>query len=175
MLIDLKYWLINFMLLAAALALLRPWHGPLQPVRPAHVLCGIVLGLVPVVLVGALNIALTGSFSVLHFLALPAVGAAQFFLFQLLVAAAEELFFRGCLQGAIRRRWQSPALAVAGSALIFALAHLTGGRAGIAQFLIPLCAGLLFGAAYEKWHGCTMLSLILAHLLYDLAAVNVWL
>ena len=173
MLIDLKYWLINLIQLAAALALLRPWREPPRPVHPAHILIGVGLGLVPAMLVGTLNIALAGSFSVFQFLALPAGGAAQFFLFQLLVAAAEELFFRGCLQGAIRRRWQSPALAVAGSALIFALAHLTGGRAGIAQFLIPLCAGLLFGAAYEKWHGCTMLSLILAHLLYDLTVVNV--
>ncbi len=173
MLIDLKYWLINLALLAAALVLLRPWRGPLQPVCPAHILCGVGLGLVPVMLVGALNIALAGSFSVFQFLALPAGKAAQFFLFQLLVAAAEELFFRGCLQGAIRRRWRSPALAVAGSALLFALLHLTGGRTGMVQFLVPLCIGLLFGAAYEKRHSCTMLSLILAHLLYDLAVVNV--
>ena len=173
MLIDLKYWLINLIQLAAALALLRPWREPLRPLRPAHILIGVGLGLVPTALVGALNIALAGSFSVFQFLALPAGGAAQFFLFQLLVAAAEELLYRGYIQGAIKRQCRSSALAVAGSALIFALLHLTGGRVGALQFLTPLCGGLLFGAAYEKWRSCTMLSLILAHLLYDLAVINV--
>ena len=165
MVIDLKYWLINLIQLAAALALLRPWREPPRPVHPAHILIGVGLGLVPTMLVGALNIALAGSFSVFQFLALPAGGAAQFFLFQLLVAAAEELLYRGCIQSAI--------LAVVGSALIFALLHLTGGRASILQFLLPLFVGLLFGAAYEKCRRCTMLSLILAHLLYDLAVANV--
>lgn len=173
MVIDLKYWLINLIQLAAALALLRPWREPPRPVHPAHILIGVGLGLVPTMLVGALNIALAGSFSVFQFLALPAGGAAQFFLFQLLVAAAEELLYRGCIQSAIKRQCRSSALAVVGSALIFALLHLTGGRASILQFLLPLFVGLLFGAAYEKCRRCTMLSLILAHLLYDLAVANV--
>ena len=63
------------------------------------------------------------------------------------VALPEELLFRGLLQGELRARGASPALAIAVGAAVFALAHLPrAGPAGLATFF----PGLLFGWLRER-------------------------
>jgi membrane protease YdiL (CAAX protease family) len=63
----------------------------------------------------------------------------------LLAAVGEEALFRGALYGALRR-WGAP-VAVAGSALLFALVHIPS--YGPAALPVDLGAGLLFG--WQRW------------------------
>jgi membrane protease YdiL (CAAX protease family) len=63
----------------------------------------------------------------------------------LVAAVAEEALFRGALYGALRR-WGAP-VAVAGSALLFALVHIPS--YGPAALPVDLGAGLLFG--WQRW------------------------
>jgi membrane protease YdiL (CAAX protease family) len=63
----------------------------------------------------------------------------------LLAAVAEEALFRGALYGALRR-WGAP-VAIAGSALLFALVHIPS--YGPAALPVDLGAGLLFG--WQRW------------------------
>jgi membrane protease YdiL (CAAX protease family) len=60
-------------------------------------------------------------------------------------AAAEELFFRRLLYGALER--YGPALAVLVSAVLFALVHAP--HYGLIAFPIDLAAGLVFG--WQRW------------------------
>jgi len=62
-----------------------------------------------------------------------------------LAAVAEEALFRGALYGLLERA--GPALAVAGSALLFALLHAP--LYGMAALPVDLGAGLLF--AWQRW------------------------
>jgi membrane protease YdiL (CAAX protease family) len=74
---------------------------------------------------------------------LPATGAAV--LADSLAAVAEEAFFRRLVYG--RLASMGPALAIAGSALLFALVHVP--IYGVAVFWVDLGAGLLFG--WQRW------------------------
>ena len=74
---------------------------------------------------------------------------------------AEELFFRGAVQGAVG--WLA-------ASLLFALLHSGPGRALRLWTLFALCAGLLFGALM-LWRG-NLLAPVLAHFLVN--AVNLY-
>lgn len=81
------------------------------------------------------------------------------------VALCEELLYRGFVFAAIERATSSAGLAVAGSALLFALAHLYQGKRGVrTSFFV----GLLF-AVTRIWTG-SIAPTILTHLVVDLLA-----
>ena len=66
-----------------------------------------------------------------------------------LAPLVEELVFRAGLQESLLRRWRSPRVANALTALVFALAHvLVRGEAAALAVGLP---ALLIGAAYERW------------------------
>lgn len=89
-----------------------------------------------------------------------------FFAFQLLVVVTEELFFRGWLLSVLQIRLH-PALAVGITALLFGLVHLI--TAGLVSFLFSTVLGLVFAVVKVKFKSCSVYSLMLAHLLYNLA------
>ena len=64
-------------------------------------------------------------------------------------SGAEELTFRGWLQGDLRRRWgRWPALGAA--AVLFAVLHFVAAAQEPLTFVTMLLGGLLFGLVYEK-------------------------
>jgi hypothetical protein len=74
----------------------------------------------------------------------------------LVIGPAEELLFRGIIQGRLREVF-GPVGAIALASVIFGLGHaaaLTGGTGGVAAFAIPLAAlsllSVVFGVAYER-------------------------
>lgn len=89
-----------------------------------------------------------------------------FFAFQLLVAVTEELFFRGWLLSVFQIKLH-PALSVAITALLFGLVHLV--TSGLISFIFSTVLGLVFAFVKVKFKSCSVYSLILAHLLYNLA------
>ena len=138
---------------------------------PAQLIWGLVLFALPALVLAVINLSLTGRFVPFQFLTLPGSRAVAFLLFQLLVAVTEECFFRGWMQSGLAKhlpRWA----AVCVTAAVFSLLHLTGGLQAT-NLLLPLAIGLLFGFAKERFRDCTVPALVLAHLLYDLAVVNV--
>ena len=62
-------------------------------------------------------------------------------------AFIEELFFRGFMQGTLMRWWQSPALALAATTLVFGCYHLLG-RWGWRPVAGATLAGLALGLLY---------------------------
>jgi membrane protease YdiL (CAAX protease family) len=81
------------------------------------------------------------------------------------VALCEELLYRGFVFAAIERATSSAGLAAAGSAFLFALAHLYQGKRGVRTTFF---VGLLF-AVSRIWTG-SIAPTILAHLVVDLLA-----
>jgi membrane protease YdiL (CAAX protease family) len=89
----------------------------------------------------------------------------------LVIGPAEELLFRGIIQGRLRQVF-GPVSAIGIASLVFGFAHataLTGGSGGIASFLIPLTAlsllSVVFGVTYEKTDNLVVPALI--HGAYD--------
>jgi len=89
------------------------------------------------------------------------ITAAQAIALAALSGFAEELFFRGAVQGAVG--WLA-------ASLLFALLHSGPGRALRLWTLFALCAGLLFGALM-LWRG-NLLAPVLAHFVVN--AVNLY-
>lgn len=89
-----------------------------------------------------------------------------FFAFQLLVAVTEELFFRGWLLSVLQIKLH-PALSIIITALFFGLIHLA--TSGLVSFIFSTVLGLIFAFAKIKSKSCSVYSLMLAHLLYNLA------
>lgn len=82
------------------------------------------------------------------------------------VAVCEEFLYRGFVFTAFHRAFgDSPAAAIAGSALLFAAAHAYQGRRGI---VVTLVVGLIF-AAVRLWTG-SLVAPMIAHLVADLIA-----
>jgi len=73
------------------------------------------------------------------------------FLMAFVPAFAEEFFFRGTLQKIFLRWWKSPAAAVIGSALFFALMHGTFGKI-IPIFLMGILLGVIFHVTQQLWY-----------------------
>lgn len=89
----------------------------------------------------------------------------------LVIGPAEELLFRGIIQGRLREVF-GPVGAIATASVIFGLGHataLTGGSGGIAAFAIPLAAlsllSVVFGVTYERTGN--LLVPVLIHGAYD--------
>lgn len=88
----------------------------------------------------------------------------------LLVAPAEELVFRGVVQG-LFRRVVGPAPAIAAASVLFGVAHwlaLTGGGGGrVSYVLVAAVLGVVLGVAYERTANLVVPTLI--HGLYNVS------
>lgn len=133
---------------------------------------GLGLAAVLIAAIAALNIAVAGSFSPFPMFVSPHLyGAKNIVLilaFQLLVAIVEEFFFRGWLLTLQRAKGQPVWAAVLLNSLLFGLLHLVTTRSML-SFAISFAIGLLFAFARSKFRHCTVYSLILAHLIYNLS------
>ncbi|MGN0600174.1 MAG: lysostaphin resistance A-like protein [Oscillospiraceae bacterium] len=87
------------------------------------------------------------------------------------VGAAEELVFRGFIYKKIMDISGKAWVAVAVSSILFGLFHIFGGS--IAQIVMTSFIGTFFCLCRMKIRNCTLLSLIIAHGLYD-AMIVVW-
>ena len=133
---------------------------------------GLGLALFFIAVMVFVNVAIVGIPFLLHvthkfgFLTWGAKNALIFFVFTLFVAVTEELFFRGWLLSVLKIKLH-PALSVVITALLFGLVHLI--TAGLVSFLFSTVLGLVFALIKVKFKSCSVYSLMLAHLLYNLA------
>lgn len=97
--------------------------------------------------------------------------AYQFLHMVLGVALAEELAFRGYLFHKLLELWPSRWFAIIVSSVLFGLLHVFNGN--VMQVVVTALLGLLYCVFREKIRGCTLLSLILAHGLYD-GLITLW-
>lgn len=104
--------------------------------------------------------------SLFGFLKYGTVNTLIFFAFQLLVSITEELFFRGWLLSVLQIKLH-PALPIIITALLFGMIHLV--TSGLTSFIFSTVLGLVFAFAKIKFKSCSVYSLMLAHLLYNLA------
>lgn len=81
------------------------------------------------------------------------------------VAICEEFIYRGFIQGLFQSLGGSAAAGIAGSAVLFAAAHLYQGRRGLVSTFI---VGVVF--ATMRWWTGNLLPTICAHFVADLAA-----
>lgn len=81
------------------------------------------------------------------------------------VALAEELVFRGYIFNKLLKIKNSKWFAIVTSSLLFGLFHVFNGN--IIQLFMTAFIGLVFCIFREKIKGCTLLSLIIAHGVYD--------
>ena len=128
--------------LLAALFVVLLAVGLAWPVRPG---AGAVTG----AHVGTAAVAAAGmtAFAVGRLVGWPGIAAvsSRFVVLNCLAAVAEEAFFRRLVYAALERH--GPALAVAGSTVLFAMVHLT--VYGMWAMPIDLAAGLLLG--WQRW------------------------
>lgn len=87
------------------------------------------------------------------------------------VALAEELVFRGYIFYKLLEIKNSKWFAIIVSSLLFGLFHIFNGN--IIQLFMTSFLGFLFCIFREKIKGCTLLSLIIAHGVYD-AMIILW-
>ena len=87
------------------------------------------------------------------------------------VALVEELIFRGYIFYKLLEIKNSKAFAIMISSMLFGLFHVFNGN--LLQVLITAIIGLLYCIFREKIKGCTLLSLIIAHGIYD-ALIVLW-
>lgn len=92
----------------------------------------------------------------------------------LLVAPAEELLFRGAIQGRLRQRF-GPAPAVVGASLLFGSVHLTNFTGAlppiVATIALLAVVGSIFGVAYERTGNLAVPVVI--HGVYNLVLLSV--
>jgi membrane protease YdiL (CAAX protease family) len=88
------------------------------------------------------------------------------------VALAEEFVFRGMLFEKLRRVGGNNAIAVICSSVLFGLFHIFNGN--LIQVVMTTLIGLFFCFCRLKIRNCSVLSLIIAHGVYD-AMITVWL
>ncbi|MGB4588378.1 MAG: type II CAAX endopeptidase family protein [Clostridiaceae bacterium] len=87
------------------------------------------------------------------------------------VALVEELIFRGYIFYKLLEIKNSKAFAIIISSLLFGLFHIFSGN--LIQVMVTAIIGLLYCLFREKINGCTLLSLIIAHGIYD-ALIVLW-
>lgn len=87
------------------------------------------------------------------------------------VGLAEEFVFRGFIYNRIKKIGRSNAVAVIGSSVLFGIFHLFGGS--IVQMIMTAFIGAFFCLCKLKIKNCSLLSLIIAHGIYD-ALITVW-
>ena len=88
------------------------------------------------------------------------------------VALVEEFVFRGFFYKKLETLFGSAVGAIIGSSILFGLFHFLGGNIG--QIILTGFIGAIFCICRVKIKNCTMLSLIIAHGVYD-ALITVWL
>jgi len=87
------------------------------------------------------------------------------------VALAEELVFRGYIFNKLLEIKDSKWFAIIISSLLFGFFHIFNGN--IIQIFMTALIGLIYCIFREKIKGCTLLSLIIAHGIYD-AMITLW-
>ena len=87
------------------------------------------------------------------------------------VGFTEEFIFRGFLFDKFKKVFGTETAAVIGSSVLFGLFHIFGGN--IVQIVITGLLGALFCLCRKKIKGCSTLSLIIMHGIYD-ALITVW-
>lgn len=97
--------------------------------------------------------------------------AYEFFYAIFGVALAEELVFRGYLFYKLLEIKNSRWFAIILSSALFGLLHIFSGN--LIQVVMTAFIGFLYCILREKFKGCTLLSLIIAHGLYD-AMIVLW-
>ncbi|MBP5268540.1 MAG: CPBP family intramembrane metalloprotease [Ruminococcus sp.] len=87
------------------------------------------------------------------------------------VGAAEELVFRGFIYSKLKSLFGKEIYAAVGSSLLFGLFHVF--RGNIAQIFVTAVIGFIFCTYRNKIKGCTLLSLMICHGVYD-AMITIW-
>ena len=95
----------------------------------------------------------------------------NFVYFIVAVGAVEEFIFRGFLYRRLQLLFNSEAVAIVGSSILFGTFHLFHGN--VAQLIMTTLIGILFCVLRRNSKSCTTLSLIIAHGVYD-ALIGVW-
>mgnify|MGYP003412235086 CR=1 FL=1 len=88
------------------------------------------------------------------------------------VALVEEFVFRGFFYKKLETLFGSAVGAIIGSSILFGLFHFLGGNIG--QIILTGFIGAIFCICRVKIKNCTLLSVIIAHGVYD-ALITVWL
>lgn len=88
------------------------------------------------------------------------------------IALVEEFVFRGFFYKKLETLLGSAVGAIIGSSVLFGLFHFLGGN--IVQILLTSIIGAIFCICRVKIKNCTLLSVIIAHGVYD-ALITVWL
>lgn len=96
----------------------------------------------------------------------------DFVYFIFAIALVEEFVFRGFFYTKMKKLFGSSTGAIIGSSILFGLFHFPGGN--IVQILLTGIIGAVFCVCRVKIKNCTLLSVIIAHGVYD-ALVTVWL
>lgn len=89
------------------------------------------------------------------------------FFYILFVGMGEEILFRGYLMHRIKEVSGSKIMSVVLSSVIFGLWHFPGGRDFI-QVFVTASLGAFYGTCYYKVNNCSVLSLAIAHGLYNI-------
>lgn len=97
--------------------------------------------------------------------------AYEFFYCIFAIGFVEEFVFRGFIYENIKRISQKDMIAIIGSSVLFGAFHLFSGN--IIQMLMTACIGVFFCFCRLKIKNCSILSLIIAHGIYD-ALITVW-
>lgn len=95
----------------------------------------------------------------------------EFFYCILAVGFVEEFVFRGFFYEKINSISQKDMIAIAGSSILFGAFHIFSGN--IVQMIMTMFLGVLFCFCKLKIRNCSILSLIIAHGIYD-ALITVW-
>lgn len=95
----------------------------------------------------------------------------EFFYCIAAVGFVEELVFRGFVYNRIKKISQNEIAAVIGSSVLFGVFHLFGGN--IVQMIMTAFIGFFLCLCRSKVKNCSLLSLIIAHGIYD-ALISVW-
>lgn len=95
----------------------------------------------------------------------------EFFYCIAAIGFVEELVFRGFIYNRIKKISRNEIAAVIGSSVLFGVFHLFGGN--IVQMIMTAFIGAFFCLCRLKIKNCSVLSLIIAHGIYD-ALITVW-
>lgn len=96
----------------------------------------------------------------------------DFVYFIFAIALVEEFVFRGFFYKKLETLFGSTVGAIIGSSVLFGLFHFLGGN--IVQILLSSIIGAIFCICKVKIKNCTLLSVIIAHGVYN-ALITVWL
>lgn len=133
---------------------------------------GLLISFSMIMIVAVINIVYFQSFMLFQWLQLELKPALVFLFYQSIVAIVEEIVFRGFLLVKIEQWTKSSNAAIFLTAIIFGLLHFLTTES-IAALVMSFVGGLLFAIAIKKIKYCSIYSLMLAHLIYNLAVINI--